>query len=253
MSQERAPHRYQVTAVTNGDGTATIAVKHTTIQIDSSPVQGDELPGPADLLTAALAACVLKNVERFGQTLHLDWRGARITVESERQDAPAKITRIHYRLEIDTDEPDHRLDLLHRNIGKYGTITNTLAAACDVTGEIIAVRPPPPAGLPAGLVYVRTTDVFDNVTAPAGLRRAHRVADSTWGRLVVHTGTLRFVWEDDPEHPVVVRAGGTVVIPPARLHHVEFDGPAAFAIEFYREPDHLPPSNGLESTGLEQG
>jgi uncharacterized OsmC-like protein len=104
-------------------------------------VQGDELPGPADLLIAAFAACVLKNVERLGDTLHVEWVAARISVEAERQDAPPKITRINYRLEIDTTEPDHRIHLLHRNITKFGTIYNTLAAACDITGEIVAVRP----------------------------------------------------------------------------------------------------------------
>jgi hypothetical protein len=31
-----------------------------------------------------------------------------------------------------------RVDLLHRNIRKYGTITNTLASACVLTGEILA-------------------------------------------------------------------------------------------------------------------
>jgi uncharacterized OsmC-like protein len=133
---------YQVTAATNGDGTSTILTKSRTVDFDSSPTQGDELPGPADLLTSALAACVLKNVERLGDTLKFDWTAARIAVEAERQDAPPKITRIHHRLEIDTTEPDHRVELLHRNITKFGTIYNALAAACDVTGEIVAVRTP---------------------------------------------------------------------------------------------------------------
>ena len=37
--------------------------------------------------------------------------------------------------------------------------------------------------LPDGLEHVRTTDVFDNTTVPAGLLRAHRVADGVWGRV----------------------------------------------------------------------
>lgn len=131
---------YRVTAVTNGDGTSTITTNRRQIDFDSSPSQGDELPGPADLLTAALAACVLKNVERFGQTLKLDWRAARIEVEAQRQDTPPKITAIRYRLEIETDASDHLVDLLHRNITNHGTITNTLSAVCDVTGEIVPIR-----------------------------------------------------------------------------------------------------------------
>jgi uncharacterized OsmC-like protein/tellurite resistance-related uncharacterized protein len=244
---------YRVAAVTNGDGSSTISTKRRSIDVDSSPLQGEELPGPADLLTAALAACVLKNVARFGETLRFDWREARIEVEAERQDTPPKITRLHYRLELDTDEPDHRVELLHRNITKHGTITNTLAAACDVTGEIVAVRSPGPSGehaaLPDGLELVRTTEVFDNASVPAGLLRAHRVADGVWARLVVHAGAVRFVFEDEPDRPIIVATGGHVVIPPARRHHVELDGPARFAVEFHRAVA-APALDGVESTGL---
>lgn len=103
--------------------------------------------------------------------------------------------------------------------------------------------------LPDGLELVRTTDVFDNDTAPAGLLRAHRVADGVWARLVVHAGTLRFAFEDQPDSPITLAAGDRVVIPPARPHHVELDGPARFAIEFHRAPA-APELDGLESTGL---
>ena len=41
-------------------------------------------------------------------------------------------------LRIATDEPPHRVELHHRNIVRFGTVTHTLAAACDVTGELIA-------------------------------------------------------------------------------------------------------------------
>jgi len=102
--------------------------------------------------------------------------------------------------------------------------------------------------IPDGFELTRTTDVFDNDTAPAGLLRAHRVADSVWARLLVHSGTLRFVFEDEPSAPITVPAGGMQAIPPGRLHHVEFEGPARFAVEFYRRPAAI--EGGLESTGL---
>lgn len=104
--------------------------------------------------------------------------------------------------------------------------------------------------LPSGLVLVRTTDVLDETHHPAGIRRAHRVADGVWARLVVHTGSLTFVFEDDEEHPVAVGAGEHVVIPPARLHHVDIDGPVTFVLEFHREPSADDPVIGTESTGL---
>jgi len=88
--------------------------------------------------------------------------------------------------------------------------------------------------LPAGFVLVRTTDVFDNTTVPAGLLRAHQVARDVWGRLVVHAGSLRFVFEDEPGNPITIDAGEHMVIPPQRPHHVELDGPVSFAVEFHR-------------------
>ncbi|MEI2639094.1 MAG: DUF1971 domain-containing protein [Microthrixaceae bacterium] len=104
--------------------------------------------------------------------------------------------------------------------------------------------------LPDGLELVRTTDVFNNSTAPSGLRKAHRVADGVWGRLVIHSGDVVFVFEDAPDEPIAVGAGGSVVIPPARYHHVDLDGPATFAVEFYRAPQDAVPTPGEESTGL---
>ncbi len=90
--------------------------------------------------------------------------------------------------------------------------------------------------LPDGLVHARTTDIFNNDTVPAGLLKAHRIADRVWGRLIVNTGAVRFVFDDQPDRPIRVEAGEAVIIPPARRHHVELDGPATFAVEFHREP-----------------
>lgn len=109
------------------------------------------------------------------------------------------------------------------------------------------------AELPAGLVLVRATDVFDEAHHPAGIRRAHRVADGVWARLLVHSGSLVFVFEDDEGSPVHVGAGEHVVIPPARLHHVEIDGPVTFSLEFLRTPSATDPVVGAESTGLADG
>ena len=93
-------------------------------------------------MAAALAACILKNVERFSGILRFDYRRATIHVAVEREEPPPRIVRATYTLHVETDEPDARVALLHRNILKFGTITNTLAAAADLRGEIVAVRAP---------------------------------------------------------------------------------------------------------------
>ncbi|MFZ1438645.1 MAG: DUF1971 domain-containing protein [Candidatus Microthrix subdominans] len=88
--------------------------------------------------------------------------------------------------------------------------------------------------LPDGLELTRTTKLFDNDTAPAGLLKAHQVAEGVWARLVMHSGSVGFVFEDRPDDVITVADGGNVVIPPQRLHHVVLGEPATFVVEFYR-------------------
>lgn len=136
---------YQAHAETEGTGVGQIRTKRAVVRFDSSPSQGEELPGPADLLTSAFAACVIKNVERMGEMLPFAYDLASVEVTAERQDRPPKIVRISYVVTVVTDEPPHRVDLLHRNIQRHGTIFNTLADVCEVAGTIEA-RPSPRVG-----------------------------------------------------------------------------------------------------------
>ena len=99
----------------------------------------DELPGPADMLCAALCACILKNVERFSHMLPFAYESASAKVLAEREEPPPHIARMRYDLQVVTDEPEARVELLHRNIQRFGTITNTLSKACEVSGTIRAV------------------------------------------------------------------------------------------------------------------
>jgi len=91
---------------------------------------------PVELLLSALAACMIKGVERVTPTLKFQFSGVDIRLEADRQDAPPKLVAIRYEIAVATDESDARLNLLHRNILKYGTISNTLAGAVPMTGTI---------------------------------------------------------------------------------------------------------------------
>lgn len=68
--------------------------------------------------------------------LKFDLRGIEIDLRGVRQDSPPRMLRIDYEITVDTDESDQRLDLLHRNLRKYGTISNTLADATELVGSI---------------------------------------------------------------------------------------------------------------------
>lgn len=91
---------------------------------------------PAELFLASIAACMLKGIERVTPLLGFQLEGAEVRLHGVRQDAPPKMLSVTYDLVIDTDEPDARLDLLHKNVRKYGTISNTAAAALDLQGTI---------------------------------------------------------------------------------------------------------------------
>jgi uncharacterized OsmC-like protein len=79
---------------------------------------------------------MIKGVERVTPMLHFELRGVDVSLHAVRQDAPPKIISIDYQIVVDTDEDDRRLDLLHTNIRKYGTISNTVAEAVELKGRI---------------------------------------------------------------------------------------------------------------------
>jgi uncharacterized OsmC-like protein len=80
---------------------------------------------------------MLKNIERVAPILKFQYRGVHIAVHGERQDAPPKMQRITYRITVDTDEDDHRLALLHRNVQQFGTVYNTVSAGTTLEGSIV--------------------------------------------------------------------------------------------------------------------
>lgn len=92
---------------------------------------------PAELLLAALSACMIKGIERVVPILRFELRGVEVHVEGVRQDVPPKLESIRYRIVVDTDESDHRLALLHENVRKYGTVFNTVAPGTDLAGELV--------------------------------------------------------------------------------------------------------------------
>ena len=63
-------------------------------------------------------------------------RGVEVKLHGIWQDSPPKIVSVNYELIVDTDEAGLRLELLHTNVRKYGTISNTVAAATKLEGVI---------------------------------------------------------------------------------------------------------------------
>ena len=111
--------------------------KRATVALDTDMAGNQDAFNPAELLLAALAACMIKGIERVIPLLKFDLRGVRVQVHGIRQDIPPCMASIRYRIEIDADEPEHRLALLHENVKKYGTVFNTVAPGTDLSGEMV--------------------------------------------------------------------------------------------------------------------
>ena len=91
---------------------------------------------PAELLLAAVSACIIKGIERVVPILDFSLSGVEVHVHGIRQDSPPKMASIEYEVIVDTDESDRRLELLHENIRKYGTVYNTVAPGTRLGGKV---------------------------------------------------------------------------------------------------------------------
>lgn len=115
--------------------------KDAALTLDTDVAGRQDAFNPAELLLASIAACMIKGAERVAPMIQFDLRGMEVRLHGVRQDAPPKMIRIDYEIIVDTPETDQRLDLLHKNIRKYGTVSNTIAAAADLNGVIRRAAP----------------------------------------------------------------------------------------------------------------
>lgn len=91
---------------------------------------------PAELLLTALAACMIKGIERVAPMIHFAFRGVSVRVLGQRTDVPPRLASISYEIVVDTDEAEQRLELLHTNVRKYGTVFNTVAPGTNLSGQL---------------------------------------------------------------------------------------------------------------------
>jgi uncharacterized OsmC-like protein len=127
---------YNVTARRQDSHGSEATTKEAKIILDTDVKGRSDAFNPAELLLAALAACMIKGVERVMPMIQFDLRGVEVVLHGVRQDSLPLMSAIDYELIVDTDEDDRRLELLHTNVRKYGTVSNTLAAATKLEGRI---------------------------------------------------------------------------------------------------------------------
>ena len=115
---------------------STATTKHAELILDTDVNGREDAFNPAELLLAAVAACMIKSIERATPMLRFELRGVEVKLHGIRQDSPPKMLSIDYEIIVDTDEDDRRLNLLHTNVRKFGTISNTVAEAVKLEGVL---------------------------------------------------------------------------------------------------------------------
>ena len=131
-----APLEYRVSARRIDAHGSLARTKSAEIALDTDLAGRLDAFNPAELLLAAVAACMLKGIERVTPMIHFRLRGVEVALHGVRQDSPPKMVEITYEIVVDTDETDQRLELLHKNVRRYGTISNTVAEATRLEGVI---------------------------------------------------------------------------------------------------------------------
>jgi uncharacterized OsmC-like protein len=127
---------YDVTARRVDAHGSLASTKEAEIVLDTDIAGRPDAFNPAELFLASIAACMIKGIERVTPMLNFRLRGVDVHLHGVRQDAPPRMVSIDYELIVDTDESEQRLQLLHTNVRKYGTISNTVAKAVRLEGSV---------------------------------------------------------------------------------------------------------------------
>lgn len=111
--------------------------KNAEITLDTDLAGRLDAFNPAELLMAALAACMIKGIERVSPILKFELRGVEVRLHGVRQDVPPQMESIRYEIIVDSDETEQRLERLHDNVKKYGTVFNTVAPGTNLSGVLV--------------------------------------------------------------------------------------------------------------------
>jgi uncharacterized OsmC-like protein len=131
---------YQIKANSISGSTAEINIKESQFNFGITKVSENNLANPVELLLGSFSACVLKNVERFSGFMKFEYSKAEIIVNATRLDKPSRMDSISYELTIYSKDESINIDLLKKNIEKFGTIYNTLKICSTINGKITLIK-----------------------------------------------------------------------------------------------------------------
>ncbi len=128
--------KYIIKAASISNKDAVIHIKQSNIEFGTTLKTAETLPNPAELFLGAFAACMLKNVERFSELMKFTYSKASLEVNAIRLENPPRMDSIVYILAIHSNDKKLNIDLLKKNIEKFGTIYNTVKLSCTISGTI---------------------------------------------------------------------------------------------------------------------
>lgn len=127
---------FAVSASRSDAAGSVVRSKETELVIDTSMAGRPDALNPVELLLSALAACMIKGIERVAPTLGIEYDSVDVSLTAHRPVDEARIEDITYRVVVDTNADDNKLALLHKNLMKFGTIFNTVKAGTELTGTL---------------------------------------------------------------------------------------------------------------------
>jgi uncharacterized OsmC-like protein len=133
------PHSvaYHVTATRVDASHARVETRGHELTLNVKKGSGEAGFNAAETLLAALAACMLTNLNAIGEKMRLQIDGARIEFDADRRDEPPALTGIRYQLILQSPEPRAKLEELAELCFKWGTVTNTLVNGLTPQGTLL--------------------------------------------------------------------------------------------------------------------
>ncbi|MGG6232191.1 OsmC family protein [Tenacibaculum sp. SDUM215027] len=128
--------KYCIKASSYSKNNASINIKHSEIYFEITSESADNLSNPAELFLGSFSAFILKNVERFSHLMNFEYSNTELIVNATRLEKPPRMDELNYELKIYSQDDNLNIDLLKKNIEKYGTIFNTVKSSCSIVGEI---------------------------------------------------------------------------------------------------------------------
>ncbi|RMA58759.1 OsmC family protein [Ulvibacter antarcticus] len=128
---------FSITATSQSGKEGSFHLKNGAVSFGITKETAGLLSSPADIYLSSLAACILKNIERFSGMMKFQYDQATIKISATHFIKPPRLESIVYEVILLSKEEKINTALLKRNLEKFGTIYNMVAQSCNVSGNII--------------------------------------------------------------------------------------------------------------------